>query len=474
MSGLLKSYKELSLASKILIVIYSLIAIKINVIDYSLSPDEIKFLAWAENLPWFQSPSPEYFGQIFWFLLQVIWEITPSFVYPEIAKLIFAVLLFLAFLSTIFFSKNEKAQFYSLALALTSPLFYWNGKMIGPEILSLSLVFFGLAFHSVHKDKLSFFFIGIAVGAKLTVLPVLAYLFLNHLFNNLKFRDFLIYGLLFCLGFIIANPTDNISLILRLADSRGDVSHEILPAFLQMWKLIFTFRPDHKMTWDLILHNSFQDLTFYWFTFALILFVALISNLKLFLSYLVFLIFHFIWIIKGNSGLGFPWYWMSLVPVTLHVFSNLNLNLKIFNHRYFSSINIGIIIIICSFFLSSNAIVFQVHQKQYQKQNIVDFGEDYLCFLDNYKHENLKVMKRIGFAPPSKVQIPIKVQIPMYDYGMEPLWEDWKNRTGEDFYLLISSRFFYGETFAQNILKNTNKLLGRCGDILIFRVYSDF
>ena len=467
MKILLSTMKELTSSSKLLVIIYTLIAIKINIIDFSLSPDEIKFLAWAKSMQWFQSPSPEYFGQLYWLLLKFISKIVPSFLYTPVAKFIFAGLLYLGFLSCIFYANTNKLKFYCLALALTSPLFYWSGKMIGPEILSISIVFFGLAFHSVNKDKLSFLLIGLAAGIKLTVLPVLIYILINKLLNNFKIRDLFLYGLLFCLGFLIANPTDNLSLILRLIETRGNASQSILPFANGLWATIINFRPNHQMTWDLIPNNNFQDITFFWFTFVLIIYGALISNRKLFISYIVFLIFHFIWIIKGNSGLGFPWYWMGLVPVTLHVFSNLNLELLIFNNKYFPKINLGIIIILCSFIQSSSIIVSQIHQKQHHKQNIVDFGEDYMCFIENYKLDNLKVMKRVGFEEESRFQLP------MYEYVMQPSGENWRNTLDEDFYLLISSRFFYGETFSQNILKNRNKLLGRCGDILIYRVFSN-
>jgi len=459
--------KELTSSTKLLILLYGLIAIKINLIDYSLTPDEIKFLAWAKTMPWLQSPSPEYFGQIYWLLLKLISSLVPSFMFGEVAKLIFAGLLYLSFLSCIYYANTSKSKFYCVALALTSPLFYWNGKMIGPEILSISLVFFGLALYSVKKYNFSFLVIGIAIGAKFTVLPVLAYIFISKLLERIQIRILFIYGLLVCLGFLIANPTDNISLIMRLADTRGDSTKEIIPFAQTLWGLVINFRPPHIMTWDLIPNNSFQDITFFWFTFVLILFGSLLTSKRLFLSYAIFLIFHFVWIVKGNSGLGFPWYWMSLVPVTLHVFSKLNLELLIFNHRYFSKLNLGIIIILCSFVQSSSVIVSQIHQKQYQKQNIVDFGDDYLCFIQKYKLEDLKVNTKVGFAKESKFHMPL------YDYVMEPVWEDWRNKTGEDFYLLISSRFFYGETFSQNILKNRNRLLGRCGDILIFRIYSE-
>ena len=463
----LKTMRELTSPTKLLIILYTLIAIKINIIDFSLSPDEIKFLFMAENINWFQTPSPEYFGQLYWIFLKAISKLTPSFLYAEVAKIIFSSLLYCGLLSCIFYSNTNKIKFYCIALALTSPLFYWSGKMIGPEILSVSLVFFGLALHSVKKDKFSFLILGLAVGIKLTVLPVLIYILINKLFDHFRIRDLFLYGLLVCLGFVIANPTDNVFIITRLIETRSNTSQALWPYFKSLLTLI-NFRPSHIMTWDLIPNNSFQDVTFFWFTYVLILFGSLLTNRKLFISYSIFLIFHFIWIIKGNSGFGFPWYWMSLVPVSLHVFSNLKLDLPIFNNKYFSKINLGIIIILCSFFQSSPVIFSQIDQKQYHKKNIANFGEDYLCFVNNYQLDDLKVMKRVGFEMESSFKLP------MYEYSMKPQGGDWENTLGEDFYLLISSRFFYGSTFSQNILKNRNILLGRCGDILIFRIFSKF
>ena len=123
MKILLSTMKELTSSSKLLVIIYTLIAIKINIIDFSLSPDEIKFLAWAKSMQWFQSPSPEYFGQLYWLLLKFISKIVPSFLYTPVAKFIFAGLLYLGFLSCIFYANTNKLKFYCLALALTSPLF---------------------------------------------------------------------------------------------------------------------------------------------------------------------------------------------------------------------------------------------------------------------------------------------------------------------------------------------------------------
>ena len=88
--------------------------------------------------------------------------------------------------------------------------------------------------------------------------------------------------------------------------------------------------------------------------------------------------------------------------------------------------------------------------------------------MNNYQLDDLKVMKRVGFEMESSFKLP------MYEYSMKPQGGNWENTLGEDFSLLISSRFFYRSTFSQNILKNRNILLGRCGDILIFRIFSKF
>ena len=154
----LNTIKELTSSTKLLLILYTLIAIKINFIDFSLTPDEIKFLAWAKSIQWFQTPSPEDFGQLYWLFLKTISTIVPSFLYAEVAKIIFAGLLYLGLLSCVYYADTSKLKLYCIALALTSPLFYWSGKMIGPEVLSISIVFFGLALHSVNKDKLSFLY----------------------------------------------------------------------------------------------------------------------------------------------------------------------------------------------------------------------------------------------------------------------------------------------------------------------------
>jgi len=470
MKSLINKIPKISNSTQFLWVFYGLIAIKLHFLDFSLVPDESSFMRISKEMQWLQSPSPEYFGQLFWLLLKGISKFTPFFLFGLVAKFIFGGLLFLSFLSCIYFSEDKRRQFYCTALALTSPLFYWNGKIIGPEVFSVSLIFFALALHSKNKDKLAFLLIGLAVGVKLTVFPVLIYVLLSKFLKNFHLNSLIYCLALSCFGFFIANPTDNYSLIYRVMVVRADTSavgfQQLYLSFFDLWGAVFNFHPDHNWTWDLSLNNSFQDLAFSWFTCFLILFSAMIFDRRLFFCYLSFLASLFIFIIKGSGG-GFPWYWMSMVPVSIHVFSHINLEQKIFNTKYFSTINLGLVIILCSFLQSSPVIVAEIHQKQYQKQNITDFGKDYTCFKNSFKKDDLEIVTRVSLEPRFYISSRIG-SIPMYDkYSVD-------NATifVKDFYLLISSRFLYADTPSQNILKNKNKLLGRCGDILIFRIFS--
>ena len=71
----------------IIIIIYIILLFKISVIDYSLVPDELKFIEISKTTKWFQAPSPEIFGQLFWLILKIFQTLFPSFLVPIFLKI---------------------------------------------------------------------------------------------------------------------------------------------------------------------------------------------------------------------------------------------------------------------------------------------------------------------------------------------------------------------------------------------------
>jgi hypothetical protein len=152
--------------------------------------------------------------------------------------------------------------------------------------------------------------------------------------------------------------------------------------------------------------------------------------------------------------MGFPWYWTSILPVTLFVFSQLNLIQQLTSGgKFISPINIGAAIIGVSFTTSLPIIVTSIYQKDRQKNINANFARDMICVRKNYGSEELPIVKRVDF----------RFSMDRYDFDI-PLYYD-------GYLFVISDRFFQSnDDIIIGALKRPNKYLGRCGNLLIFRL----
>jgi len=446
---------------KILIFIYILILFKISIIDYSLVMDEIRFIEIAKSTKWFQSPSPEFFGQLFWVIIKFFQFILPNFLVPIFLKFFFSTLLLLSFLSCIYFNSNNENRFYTLALAITCSYFYWSGKVIGPEVISTSFIFFSLAALSLSMRKTSYIFIGISIGIKLTALPAIVYVFLFDMFmKKLNFQKFKA-TLLIPIGFLIANPTDHFKIFERIFQIRELTQ----TSYLNYLESLFTYHRFYQWTWDLVPDGNLEVLTFNSIVIIIILVLTYTERYTLGFIYTIFIVFQFYFVLSSNDT-PFPWYFLNVVPISLHVFSKLKvMEIHIFNFTFLKKINLALIILFISFILNSPHIINQLHQKQYQKDIISNFAIDLKCLEKDIKKENLQVVYKAGFKKFFDFGLPHVLGKQMYNF-QEP-----GQSINKPYFLVISRRFLYADTPSQNLLKYKNSLNATCNNLLLFKVY---
>lgn len=441
--------------------IYFLIFIRLNYFDYSLVQDEISFLSFSQGMPWFQSPSREYFGQMFWVLLKALDIVSLKVFFAPLSKFLFSSLVLTSLLLSIRFAKDGNNKKYVIFLALTSPFFYWSGKVIGPEVLSTFFIFLSLAALESEKKYLSFLLVGAAAGIKLTAFPALIFLLIIFLLSEQsRLRNCLACLALSLVGFLLMNPTDLFGVFGGLA-SRPQPQNldlysfpSILGNFLpSICKHLFEINEKLRFTWDLIPITSFQDLSFGYVTLILILLTLIIERSKYFFPYLLFLFFQIAWVLAGDGGEGFPWYWTSIVPITLYVFSHLNLELELIRGvKKIPPLTIGAAIIAISFTVSMPTIIASIYQKDRQKSINANYANDMTCIRKNYGASGLPIVKRVDF----------RVSMDRYEY-------DIPNYHG-GYLLVISDRFFQSDDTILGPLKTPNRYLGKCGNLLVFQL----
>lgn len=417
--------------------------------------DEINFLQFSKGMSWFSSPSREYFGQMFWALLKALDFISPAIFFAPLSKVLFSSLILASLLLSIGFTRDGDNKNYVTFFALTSPFFYWSGKVVGPEILSTFFIFLSLAALRSDKKYLSFLFVGAAVGIKVSAFPVLIFLLMIFLLNEKsRSRNLLECLALSLVGFILMNPTDLFDVFGRLASR---VKMQNLDKSLSFPTYFFCSLLDInqlKYTWDLIPNTSFQDLSFDSVTLILILLALIMERSKYFFPYLLFLFFQIAWVLFGSGGQGFPWYWTSILPVTIYVFSHLSLQPELVKvAKNFPPLTLGAAIIVISFTASMPTIIASIYQKDRQKSINANYAKDIACIRKNYGAVGLPIVKRVDF----------KVSMDRYDY-------DVPNYQG-GYLLVISDRFFQSnDEIIVGPLKNPNRYLGRCGNLLAFHL----
>lgn len=435
--------------------IYLLIFIRLNYFDYSLVQDEINFLQFSKGMSWFSSPPREYFGQMFWTLLKALDFVSLGVFFAPLSKVFFSSLILASLLLSIGFARDGDNNKYVIFFALTSPFFYWSGKVIGPEVLSTFFIFLSLAALGSEKKYLSFLLVGAAVGVKLSAFPALIFLLTIFLLSEQsRLRNCLACLALSLVGFLLMNPTDFFGVFGRLA-SRVQTQNldQLLSIPTYFFGSLFEIN-ELKFTWDLIPNTSFQDLSFGSVTLILILLALIMERSKYFFPYLLFLFFQIAWVLFGNSGQGFPWYWTSILPITIYVFSHLNLQLELIRGvKKLPPLTLGAAIIAISFTISIPTIIASIYQKDRQKSINANYANDIACIRKNYGASGLPIVKRVDF----------RVSMDRYDY-------DIPNYQG-GYLLVISDRFFQSnDEIIIGPLKTPNRYLGKCGNLLAFQL----
>jgi hypothetical protein len=76
--------------------------------------------------------------------------------------------------------KKEIFAFYALLFLLISPMLYWSGKLASPDLPAAALAFLGVFYFLRHARLIAYLFLGLAIGVKLSTLPILLAVFLWH------------------------------------------------------------------------------------------------------------------------------------------------------------------------------------------------------------------------------------------------------------------------------------------------------
>ena len=146
--------------------------------------DEANFIGIAGRSNFFFPYPYENFGQIFWFFLKFLF--TPIF-----TKFIFLIIWITNIIFLIKFFKDDQ-KLIILIFLISCPFVFWNGKIVSPDTLGFFLCSFSLYFLNQKKYSYTFILSGLAIGIKISFIPIALFIFLYYIFYLSNFKLFLI------------------------------------------------------------------------------------------------------------------------------------------------------------------------------------------------------------------------------------------------------------------------------------------
>ena len=462
----------------IILFLYGLLLTKLSIQNYSLVPDELSSVKFAHVVEWFPSPSPEYYGQLFWIFLKTLITLAPSGYEGLVSKAVFASLLFISLLLTSYFTEDKTRKPYVTLLCLTSGYFLWSGKIIGPEVLSTFFVFLSLACLKL-SPTFTLLFAGVAIGVKLTSLPVIFYLLVilaPYFWTNPK-KLIKLWAL--PAGFILASPTDFLSTPLKVFSMMtGRSGSNLLENIKQYYSNEFYLETSlHTWQWDLVPDGDFQVLTFSFVTILMIGLLALAENKKCALGLAIFCLMQAIFVLSNDPS-AYAWYWLTIIPVVAHSFAstpNLDLPFKVMDALpswfQFRVATRGTFIIGLSFFLNANSIIFQLNQKLVQSNTVSTLDHDLSCIFSKIDNPTLvelppdQILFHIGFAADRRFEELSDQKYKMYHYNIVSKFNELPNPK----YLIISKNWFVRKSLALDLLSQKNHLVAQCNELMLFR-----
>lgn len=270
---MLRIFKSTSLHCGIIIFFY-VIAILPIFFAPAFVPDELGFFWWTQASVnffekgllkyWFTQDNMAGYGSIYWIIYACLYS-----VFFDLSLWAMRVISFIIYLMipVLFvwdgYKSKSKYALPAVLIWLTMPVAWWTGKITGPETLVMGFVALGLhfLFNDTYQKSLRFFsfgwvMLGIAVGIKLTALPVLLFAFIigvSRLKSVSFFKKNALLVVSVVIGFVIANP-------FVLIDPMHFISNLKLVAGTTVpWGVIPVIFQNTLWTWDAVLSGGLFD-----------------------------------------------------------------------------------------------------------------------------------------------------------------------------------------------------------------------
>jgi len=360
----------------------------------AMLPDELWFTGEAKKFNLFERKSPPLdYGSIYWFMLKILCK--------DYFIRAFSLILFLSipFVISLTFDRYS-LKLLCLLLYLSFPYAFWTGKLVGPEIYTVAAVTFSLFFMAKEKIKLSGIFAGIAVGIKITSLPIIAFIILAMPNKNKFIQKSFLIGIFFIIGMFLANPM-NLDLYLTNLFVSNNKSSQPSFDYQRMINIMYT----EVWSWDNVLANSFSQMicspTIYMIYIAIIFLgsFALGSALMFFSLLTAYIVY--------SSKYALVWYWFALIPVVLYSLQSIknyefildfrrfpklikdSKNILYFIKKYILILTITLLAI-CNFVINIPFSIFQANQKFEQIHLLNNYPKD--CIIKSIKGYNPEII----------------------------------------------------------------------------------
>lgn len=294
-------------------------------------PDEVWHVSYVKNLDIAEVVNYQSFGQIYWIflkLLNIIFKDNIFFVLRTLA-LLSVVYTGLILLTSFKVCSKNIINYFITIIFFSTPFFWYPGKIITPEFYLLPILALSIKVCSSNKNfSLSFFLAGLAVGVKLTCLPIIIVLTLLLIFfnksNEFKMNLSSISLLFFCFsaGFLSANPIiiyDFNKFLFNLSENTS-LSHSLANLFNLNSVILFfyNFFLNKKYAWDFVLISGVHFSVFNIFSLLGLAFCIVLYARRYFIVLLVY-IFSLVLMVYINQK-NFIWYAFTLAIIPTFLF----------------------------------------------------------------------------------------------------------------------------------------------------------
>ena len=359
-------------------------------------PDEIwhvQYMHDIQNSPYFNVENYQGHGSAFWYFGAVIEKYFGDFH----AFFILRITSLIALTATAFYMvKVFRAAFPETvyqgttllftAFILTTPLFWWGGKLIFPEFFQCFLIAFAyyLIYTKQRFSLLAFFALGFCFGLKLHAGPVLAFFVADRFFSTLESKRFMNFSaciLALILGFLFCNPYVFKSLPTFLANIQGNGHYHgcTVRCFLHHWNLMLFGRYSE---WDLVYFGGVNRMTLPLANLALLAILIGYACIKKTLRTASLLIFILSIVIALSINYRFLSYYVFTMIILFILLSTRAKNFPAFS----LSILLGIGVIINMMITVPNVYVNRT-LSSYLASNVEHGKTHTLCIAEAVRHE---------------------------------------------------------------------------------------